>query len=138
MVLQLNIIQMVLKRVIPSSKKENNIGEDFVQCIQYYANNQVKTKKCFANGLANGEYVTHYDNGSVDCKGNYKNGLKDGVFIIYSKEGFIKSEKTFENGIKNGKLAKYTYGKLKTLINYTNGLQNGKCVKPINIFTDIK
>lgn len=67
------------------------------ECITYYKNGQVESKRHFSNGNENGEIVYFYDDGSLQKREYLLNGKRHGMYTEVSKDG-VCSQQEYEDG----------------------------------------
>ncbi len=110
--------------IIPyfKNKREGN-------CIKYYHNQKIKSRKFYRDGKLNG-YVFNYDeNERPILIGCYNNNMKNGVFQkIYYEDGNVrKEEKFFANNVPHSLKVTYTNNIMTSYENkrgnYLHGIQ---------------
>ena len=102
------------------------ITPETCQIFSYYAKGQIKEKKTYQNGVAEGEFVQFYKSGLTLRKGAFKNNKESGEWYVYKNNGLLQTKGHYKDGVKDGE---WTYFQKKGMISlrevYNNGLKDG-------------
>lgn len=94
--------------------------------ISKHENGELAIKKCYYNGLLEGEWLTYFENGEIASKRPYHKGKKHGIHEGYYENGQQKFSYHFEHGLSQGThLVWYENGQLAKELNYKDGYELG-------------
>jgi antitoxin component YwqK of YwqJK toxin-antitoxin module len=65
---------------------------------QFFANNGLKLKGFFHEGILHGDFLVNYESGKLYLKGSYQDDLREGLWIFYKEDGSVDMELTYHNG----------------------------------------
>ncbi|MBS1652469.1 MAG: toxin-antitoxin system YwqK family antitoxin [Bacteroidetes bacterium] len=95
--------------------------------LEYYCNNNVKSKVNFNNGRADGHAVLYFENGKVQEEGEWKGNKWVGALKQYYDNGQVQHEFNYsQTGKREGEqVYHYENGQVAVKGNFTNGKETG-------------
>ena len=68
----------------------------------FFDNGNLKHKRFYKDGKADGKWTHYYNNGNIWIEGNYNNGIQVGLWTTYYKNGQEWTKGNYKNNERSG------------------------------------
>jgi len=76
-------------------------------CISYYPEGTISSKRSYDKGLDNGRWEFYHPNGTLETEGSYERGARIGKWSYFYENGSIKQVSFYKNGLKDSVWTNY-------------------------------